>query len=133
MGDMVGVLTILGIVLLPAGVIASALNARAFRRRPRRCSVPAVVLSLSAGIALAVASFYVAYPIDPRHRVVGAPFVVAIFENGEAGWGDFVGPFTELATLANAVVALLLPQVVVAALRRKGNQGTADGGGTGTA
>jgi len=117
MGVVVVVLTILGLVLLPAGIMAAIFNVRAFRRRPRLLSVPVGALSLGIGIAVAILSFSYAYSPDPRHRVLGTPFPEVVLERHGESWEDFVGPLTLPAMLANAVVALLVPQLVIAASR----------------
>jgi len=117
MGVVVIILTILGLVLLPAGIMASIFNVRAFRRRPRLLSVPVAALSLGTGVALVVLSFGYAYSLDPTHRVFGIPFPTVVFEREGESWVDFAGPLAEPAMLANAAVALLLPQVIIAASR----------------
>jgi hypothetical protein len=113
------ILTILGLVLLPTGIMAVIFNVRAFGRRPRLLSVPVAALSLGVGIAVATLSFSSAYSPDPTHRVLGVPFPEVVLERHGESWEDFAGPLTLPAMLANALVALLAPQLVVAASRGK--------------
>jgi len=79
--------------------------------------VPVAALSLGAGIALAVLSFSYPYPLDPNHRVLGIPFPAAVFARHRESWEGFAGPLSGPLMLANAAVELLLPQVVIAAMR----------------
>jgi hypothetical protein len=72
--------------------------------------IVAVVIGAALGIA-AVA--YSRYP-TPDVRLVGFPFLAAVFERSPSGgWADFLGARTYPAILGNFVVGLFLPQLVL--------------------
>ena len=102
---------ILGLAGLVAGVVAWLRN----RRAPR--TTVARTASLGVGALLAAVSICVSYPLDASHRIVGFPFMVAVFEKSGTHWQDFVGPLTVPAYLGNALFALMLPQIVLLAWR----------------
>ena len=65
------------------------------------------------GAILAVASVFMGYPMyvdAERYWVVGVPFFVAAFDSSGT---DFVGPFTVPLLVANAVVWLLFPNLLL--------------------
>jgi hypothetical protein len=117
-------LDLLGFAGLIAGGIAFVRNRRDQRSHPQDSR--ALLMFVLVGILLSVASPFVEYPFGDSDRVVGFPFVAAVFERHGKHWDDFVGPLTLPAYIANATFWLLLPQLVLRVARsRKGQRRSA--------
>jgi hypothetical protein len=109
--------TVLGIVVLALGVSAARFLQRAFRKgKLGRVLIFAEVLILLAGTALGIAAVgHSRYP-TPDTRLVGFPFLAAVFQHSPGGgWTDFVGFRTLPATIGNFAVGLFLPHLLFAA------------------
>jgi len=110
-------LHLLGLAILVASVVA-------LRRNQRDVASPRLSLRVRLGtwilgLVLATASLFVSYPLGDTHRIVGFPFMAAAWEKHGDHWEDFVGPLTIPAYLANAILALTLPQLVPRLLRAR--------------
>jgi len=104
-------LHLLGLATLVANVVALRRNHRdiAYPHLSFRARLGTWVI----GLSLATASLFVSYPLDDAHRIVGFPFMVAAWEKHGDHWKDFAGPLTIPAYLANALLALTLPQLAL--------------------
>lgn len=108
--------TLLGFIVLALGILAARFLQSAFKSgRLARVWVFAEVVVLIAGIALGVAAVaYSRYP-TPDSRLLGFPFLAAVFERSPSGgWADFVGLRTLPATIGNFGVGLFLPHLLFA-------------------
>lgn len=104
-------LHLLGLAILVANVVALRRN-----QRDIASALSSVRIRLGTwliGLVLATASFFVSYPLGDTHRIVGFPFMAAAWEKRADHWEDFVGPLTIPAYLANALLALTLPQLAL--------------------
>lgn len=110
-------LHLFGLASLVAGVVALLRNQRdvASPRLSLRVRLGTWVI----GLSLATASLFVSYPLGDTHRIVGFPFMAAAWEKHGDNWEDFVGPLTIPAYLANALLALTLPQLALRLLRSR--------------
>ena len=112
------VLGISGAILLGCEIAAFISNRRFLKSTPqfvRRMSVAALLRAI--GWLLAANSLFLNYPLDPKTRIYGVPFVAAVFQQSGQGIFDFIGPLTGPAILANTVFAFLLPQLGFAMIR----------------
>lgn len=110
-------LHLLGLAILVANVVALQRN-----QRDIASAVSSFRIRLGTwliGIVLATASFFASYPLGDTHRIVGFPFMAAAWEKHGDHWEDFVGPLTIPAYLANAILALTLPQLALRLLRAR--------------
>ena len=110
--------TILGLVVGIFGSIALIRNLREWRLRSRKRVRVRKFVVFSIGIALAVASYFVAYPYGSTVRVNGFPFPAAAFEKHGSHWLDLSGPLTLPFMCANAWVALVLPHLALRIFQR---------------
>jgi hypothetical protein len=113
-------------ILCVAGLELLALEIRALRANLKRAEnlLPMyrhfwMAGTSALGLALAWASLYARYDLRPDLKVFGIPFLTAVFQLERGAWLDFTGPLTPPAFLGNVAVAFLLPQLFVAAIRRK--------------
>jgi hypothetical protein len=105
--------TLLGFSVLVLGVFAARFLERGFTNgRLNRMWMFAEALILVSGIVLGfVAVSHSRYP-TPEIRLLGFPFLAAIFERSPTGgWADFVGIRTLPATVGNFMVGLFLPHL----------------------
>jgi hypothetical protein len=71
------------------------------------------------GIGLALLSLKMpAYSAGPQTRVFGVPFVIVILQFRDGRWVDYPAVFGLLAIVANAVVAAMIPQLLIFAGRK---------------
>jgi hypothetical protein len=96
-----------GVLFLAAGLIAFLRN----RRRPTPVILRVTVAIVSA--LLVGLSFQFSYPLGDAHRIVGFPFMAAIFQRDGDRWTDFLGAMTYPAFVGNCLFALALPQVAL--------------------
>jgi hypothetical protein len=105
--------TLLGFFVLVLGVFAARFLQRGFNNgRLNRMWMFAEAFILVAGIVLGfVAVSHSRYP-NPDTRLLGFPFLAAIFERSPTGgWADFVGIRTLPATVGNFMVGLFVPHL----------------------
>lgn len=109
--------TLLGLAVLAlGGLSAKFLWSEVKSGRLGRAWVIAEAIVLIAGLALGIAAVsHSRYP-TPDTRLVGFPFLMAIFERSPTGgWADFVGFLTLPALIGNFAAGLLLPHIPFAA------------------
>ncbi|MDB6024070.1 MAG: hypothetical protein JWM68_293 [Verrucomicrobiales bacterium] len=108
--------TLLGFVVLALGVVAARFLERAFKDgRLSRIWIFAEVGILVVGIVLGILAVAHSRFPTPDTRLLGFPFLAAVFERSPTGgWADFVGVRTLLATLGNFIVGLFLPHLLFA-------------------
>ena len=109
---------LLGLAVPVFGVYAACFLKRGFMGgRPSRAWLFTEIAFLVVGFLLGIAAVaYSRYP-TPDTRLLGFPFVAAVFERSPTGgWVDFVGPRTYFATIGNFVIGLFLPRLLFATL-----------------
>lgn len=109
--------TMLGVVLLMSEIVAlryvnRTMKKGSFNREWRKARVISFISGVAIGVILVAFSYYP----KPDVRIVGFPFLSAVFELHNGAWVDFVGPITLPSVIGNFVVGLLLPQLFFAAL-----------------
>lgn len=113
------VLSILGIVILVAGLIAANYLMRAFSsHRGRGWLIAGEVFVAVTGLLLGCFLFSVTWPYSATARIVGFPFFSAVWELSDGRWLDFVGPLTFPAAVGNFLVGFLLPHILFAIVVR---------------
>lgn len=108
--------TLLGFVVLALGVFAARFLEGGFKDgRLGRVWLFAEAAVLVVGIFLGIAAVaHSRYP-TPDTRLLGFPFLAAVFERSPTGgWADFVGLRTLPATIGNFVAGLFLPHLLFA-------------------
>jgi len=109
--------TVFGLGILAAGIVATRFVHRAFVQQHLSSAwMRAEIIAVVTGVALGVGAVaYSRYP-TPDVRLLGFPFLAAVFERSPGGgWADFLGVGTLPATVGNFVVGLFLPQFFIAA------------------
>jgi hypothetical protein len=111
---------ILGILICGGGSFAGrylyvAISARRIGGRWIVGESVVAVIGIVLGCFLAV----VVYPYSPTARIVGFPFMSAIWELSDGKWLDFVGPLTLPAAIGNVVAGFALPQILFALVVRR--------------
>lgn len=109
-------LTVLGFAVVALGILAARFLTCSFKgARLGRAWMFAEAVVLVAGIFLGVAAVaHSRYP-TPEIRLLGFPFLAAVFERSPSGgWVDFVGIRTLPAVLGDFIVGLLLPHIFFA-------------------
>ncbi|HEY3969260.1 MAG TPA: hypothetical protein VGM05_32210 [Planctomycetaceae bacterium] len=111
---------ILGILICGGGFFAGrylyvAISARRIGGRWIVGESVVAVIGILLGGFLAV----VVYPYSPTARIVGFPFISAIWELSDGTWLDFVGPLTLPAAIGNVVAGFALPQILFALVVRR--------------
>jgi hypothetical protein len=85
-----------------------------------------LIIVIAVGIVLGCLANFAGYWLDERTKVLGVPFMYAIFQDHE----DFVGPMTLPCAIGNFFIGLGLPVVALAAIvirrKRKAQRGVAD-------
>ena len=109
--------TILGVILLMSEIVAlryvnRTMKKGSFNREWRK----ARVISYFSGVAIGVILVAFSYYPKPDVRIMGFPFLSAVFELHNGAWVHFFGANTLPAVIANFVVGLLLPQLFFAVL-----------------
>src|SRR5262249_10872203 len=102
------IFTLLGLTVLALGIFAARFLERGFQAgRLGRVWLLAEAAVLVFGIVLGVAAVaHSRYP-TPDIRLLGFPFLAAVFERSSTGgWADFVGLRTLPATIGNFVAGL---------------------------
>lgn len=110
------VIELVGLLILALGVAAARFFWCGFQNgRLGRGWRTVEAIVLVCGICLGVAAVaHSRYP-TPDKRLVGFPFLAAVFERTPSGaWADFVGPRTLVASIGNFAVGLLLPHLPIA-------------------
>jgi hypothetical protein len=110
------IFTLLGFAVLALGVFAARFLERGFKNgRFGRVWLFAEAVVLVVGVALGIAAVaHSRYP-TPDTRLLGFPFLAAVFERSPTGgWADFVGLRTLPATIGNFVAGLFLPHLLFA-------------------
>ena len=108
---------LVGIAIIAADVISVRCVIHAKRQGfPRLGLLVAVAGTVGAGLAAVslLQPLFFGYPIplaDGRGRVIGIPFLVAIFD---ARGRDYVGPLTLPSAIANAIVLWVAPMIILA-------------------
>ena len=110
------VTTLVGLLILALGVDAARFLWRGFQSgRLGRGWKTVEAIVLVCGICLGVAAVAHSHYPTPDKRLVGFPFLAAVFERTPSGaWADYVGPITLPATIGNFAVGLLLPHLPLA-------------------
>ena len=109
--------TLFGFAILVVGMGAVWFLRRAFARQHLgRAWMFAEIVAVVIGAALGFAAVaHSRYP-TPDVRLLGFPFLAAVFERSPSGgWADFLGARTLPATVGNFVVGLFLPHLFLAA------------------
>jgi hypothetical protein len=106
-GTTLVVIHLVGLLTLITGLLAF------LRNRRLRGSLRQRVLTAIVSIALVAWSFQLSYALDDSHRIIGFPFMAAVFERSGGHWTDFLGPMTYPALLGNCLVAIALPQLAL--------------------
>lgn len=112
------ILAVLGFALLILEVLSFRANRSRSRGVSKRNQIIYVACTTVAGILLAYGSLYFEYRLRSDLRVFGVPFPTAVFQFERGRWVDFTGVITLPAMLGNALVAFLLPQLLVAGATR---------------
>jgi hypothetical protein len=111
---------LLGLLICGAGFFAGRYLYLAFStRRLGRWWFAAELLVAVIGLLLGIFLANVIYPSSPTMRIVGFPFMSAIFQLSDGRWLDFVGPLTLPAAFGNMIVGFVVPQILFALVVRR--------------
>jgi len=105
--------TLIGLAVLALGALTGrSLRGRFKANRFDRKWMLAESLVFVCGLTLGIIAIgFSRYP-TPNTRLLGLPFVAAVFERSPDGhWADFVGMRTLPATLGNFIVGFVLPHI----------------------
>jgi hypothetical protein len=118
MGWLPLIFAVLGLALLALELWAARLNRRTSRALSKRVRVAYTTSTSVIGFLLVIASFYPEYHVRSDLRMFGVPFVYAALQFKRGHWIDYTGFLTLPAVVGNVAVAFLLPQLILAGLRR---------------
>ena len=111
---MIVVFFIVGIMLLAAEVYALRQNRKALADAKLSDRWRALHRwQLAIGVPLAVAAFFISYPVSgggDHYKVSGVPFIVLAID--QRGW-DYVSPFGILSLVLNFLVWVLMPALAL--------------------
>jgi hypothetical protein len=110
---------VLGIVICAGGFFAGRyLYLAISTRRIGGWWIVGESVAAVTGIVLGCFLAVIVYPYSPTARIVGFPFMSAVWELSDGKWLDFVGPLTLPAAIGNLIVGFAFPQILFALVVR---------------